>query len=66
MKFIIDRFEDEIAVVELDNKEMVDMPRKVLPKEAVEGDIISISIEQIETDLRKKNIQDKFNSMFSE
>lgn len=66
MKFIIDRFENEIAVVELDNKEMVDIPRKVLPKDTVEGDIINISIEKIETDVRKKNIQDKFNSMFSE
>lgn len=66
LKFIIDRFENEIAVVELDNKEMVDIPRKVLPKDTVEGDIINISIEKIETDVRKKNIQDKFNSMFSE
>lgn len=66
MNFIIDRFEGDYAVVELENKEMVDIPRAILPVEAKEGDVINISIQETETENRKKRIQDKFNSLFSE
>lgn len=65
MNFIIDRFEGDYAVVELENKEMLDIPRAILPEEAKEGDVINISIEETETENRKKRIQDKFNSLFS-
>lgn len=65
MNFIIDRFEGDYAVVELENKEMVDIPRSILPVESKEGDVINISIEETETENQKKRIQDKFNSLFS-
>lgn len=66
MNFIIDRFEGDYAVVELENKEMIDIPRTILPVGAKEGDIINISIQETETEKQKKRIQDKFNSLFSE
>lgn len=66
MNFIIDRFEGDYAVVELKNKEIVDIPRVILPVEAKEGDLINISIQKTETENREKRIQDKFNSLFSE
>lgn len=66
MNFIIDRFEGDYAVVELENKEIVDIPRVILPVEAKEGDLINISIQKTETENREKRIQDKFNSLFSE
>lgn len=66
MNFIIDRFEGDYAVVELENKEMIDIPRTILPVGAKEGDIINISIQETETENQKKRIQDKFNSLFSE
>lgn len=65
MSFIIDRFEGEFAVVELENKEIIDIPRAILPVDAKEGDVIIISIEETETENQKKRIQDKFNSLFS-
>jgi hypothetical protein len=43
-RVVIDRFEGEYAVVELPNRVMVDVPKIVLPDEAVEGDIIEIRI----------------------
>lgn len=64
MKFTIDRFEEEFAIVELENREMVEIPKAILPIEAKEGDIINISVEERETEDRKKRIQDKFDRLF--
>lgn len=66
MKFTIDRFEGEFAIVELEDMTMVEIPIAVLPIEAREGDIINISIDEDETEKRRKRIQDKFNSLFSD
>lgn len=64
MKFIIDRFEGEFAVVELEDKEMVDLPKILLPIEAKEGDLIIVSIDKEETKNRQERIQEKFNKLF--
>lgn len=64
MRFTIDRFEEEFAIVELENGDMVEIPRAILPIEAKEGDILSITIEKDETEERKKRIQSKFDRLF--
>lgn len=66
MKFTIDRFEGEYAIVELEDREMVEIPRIILPSGAKEGDILNISIDEDETEIRRRRIQAKFNSLFSE
>lgn len=66
MKFTIDRFEGEYAIVELEDREMVEIPRIILPPGAKEGDILNISIDEDETEIRRRRIQAKFNSLFSE
>lgn len=66
MKFIIDRFEGEFAIVELENKEMIDISIKLLPSEVKEGDTINITIDTIETENRRERIQNKFDSLFSD
>ena len=66
MKFIIDRFEGEFAIVELENKEMIDVSIKLLPSEVKEGDTINITIDTIETENRRERIQNKFDSLFSD
>lgn len=37
--YIIDRFESGIAVIETDSR-MIEVPRHLLPQEAVEGDVL--------------------------
>lgn len=64
MKFTIDRFEEEFAIVELENGEIIEIPRIILPYEAKEGDIVSTYIEKSETEERKKRIQGKFDRLF--
>ena len=55
MKVIIDRFEGDYAVVETEDKIMVNLPKSLIPG-AKEGDVISISIDEEETKKRKDNI----------
>jgi len=57
MNLIIDRFEGEYAVVELPDRSMVNLPKKVLPADACEGDVISITIDKDEIRDRKQKIQ---------
>ncbi len=64
MKFIIDRFEEDMAVVELEDGEMVDIPRQVLPRDAEEGDVLVIFIDIDETEARRRRIEDKFRNLF--
>lgn len=63
MKVIIDRFVGEYAVCEKENREMVDIRKDSLPKEAKEGDVLiilnrSITVDVKETKKRKKEIED--------
>ena len=53
MKVIIDRFEGEYAVVEIDEGNFVNIP-KILLGSAKEGDVISIDIDTDETLKRKR------------
>jgi hypothetical protein len=62
MQVIIDRFEGDFAVVELPNKETIDVPIALFPN-AKQGDVINIIINHEETDKRKKNINELFNRL---
>lgn len=57
MKITIDRIEGEYAVVELENKTMLDMSILLIPEGAKEGDIISIEIDKKEAETRTKRIE---------
>jgi len=62
---IIDRFEGDFAVVETENA-FINVPRKDIPSNANEGDVLKLSIEKDETEKRKKNIDGMMNSLFTE
>ena len=57
MKYTIDRFESNIAVVELKNKKIIDIPKEAIPQEAKEGDIINVQVDKTETAKQKKHIK---------
>ncbi len=63
MKVIIDRFEEDYAVVELPDKSLINMP-KVLVLDAKEGDVIDISIDRKQTKERKDEIAKLADSLF--
>lgn len=61
MTGIIDRFEEEFAVVELENMKMINIEKNKIPKEAEEGYVINIedviTVNYVETEKRKNNIE---------
>lgn len=65
MKVIIDRFEGDFAIVELPDQTFIDVPR-ILFGNAKEGDVINITNDLEETNIRKKRIDDLFKSLLSE
>nr|WP_204403281.1 DUF3006 domain-containing protein [Alkaliphilus hydrothermalis] len=65
---IIDRFEGNFAVVEYGERQHFDLPKDMLPKEAVEGDSIKIviSIDEEETEKRKQEIEALTKRLFKD
>lgn len=55
MNIIIDRFEGDYAVAELDDGTMVDIPKIILPGIS-EGDVVSIVKNEKETESRRNKI----------
>lgn len=53
MKVVIDRFERNFAVVELEEGGFVDMPLELLPDDADEGEVLEISIYDEEEERKK-------------
>ncbi|MEQ8189104.1 MAG: DUF3006 domain-containing protein [Candidatus Eremiobacterota bacterium] len=66
MKVIIDRFEENYAVVELSDKKTVDLPRELIPEGAEEGDVLDITVDYEETKKRKEEIADLVEDMWKE
>lgn len=60
LKIIIDRFEGEFAVVELEDKSFIDMPIELVPEGAKEGDILEIQINHEETKTLKEEKDKKW------
>lgn len=65
MKVIIDRFEGDYAVVEIDKETIVKMPKVLVPS-AKENDIIIIEVDKKETAKRKKHIQKLMDNVFED
>jgi len=66
MKITIDRFEGEFVVVEIEFNRIANMPKCLLPSDALEGDVISIEIDRGETEKRVNNIKRLENNLFED
>lgn len=65
---IIDRFEGEIAVIEINNS-TIDVPKFKLPSTAKEGDVLIIeddnyTIDKDETAKRRREIEEVMDKLF--
>lgn len=65
MRFIIDRFEGDFAIIQSVEGEVIEIPRKIVPQEGKEGDVLVISIDKDETEERELRIKEKFNRLLS-
>lgn len=66
MQYIVDRFETQFAVIELENKTFVNIPRSALPSNTKEGDVINVEINQEETKKRKEHILKMMNDVWAD
>lgn len=66
LKVVIDRFEGEYALVEDENKNIINMPKCLLPENAKEGSVIKIELDEDETKRRNKDVKSLFDSIFKE
>ena len=64
MKWIIDRFEGDYALCEVESGTVLNVPRNALPENAREGDVISVFIDSGETENRKSNVNKLMNDLF--
>lgn len=65
MEVIIDRFEEEYAIVEINIGEFAKISKKLLPK-AKEGDVVKIIIDSSVTKKRKKDIKSLVDNLFED
>lgn len=65
MTVIIDRFEGELAVVELPEGGFVSIPALLVP-DAKEGDAVRIEIDAEYTAKREQDIDDLFKKLFKD
>ena len=62
---IIDRFEGDYAVIEV-NDEFINIPKSTIPKEAKEGDVLRFIIDSDETAKRKQRITGLMDKLFKD
>ena len=65
MKYIIDRFEGEFAVVELTDRTYVNIPRKAVPPDAMEGSVIDVTVDADTTSARSQKINTMMDDLFT-
>ncbi len=65
MKVIIDRFEGDFAIVELEDKSTIGMPLKLVPEGGKEGDVLKITIDVEETKARRDRIEKLMDDLWS-
>ena len=65
MKFTVDRIEQDIAVIELENGEMLSLPYALLrPLQANEGDVLPLCIDEEETIQRRERVASLLKDIF--
>lgn len=64
MKFVLDRFEGEQAIIETSNKEVFSIPKALFPENTKEGDVLTIIIDAQATEKRQKEIQNLMSDLW--
>lgn len=66
MKVIIDRFEGDYAVVEIDDGSFASLPAALVPKGAKEGSVIKICLDENASIEREQNANALMDKLFAE
>lgn len=66
MKVIIDKFEGNCAIVEIDEGSFACLPAELVPKGAKEGSVINICLDENASLEREQNANALMNKLFTE
>lgn len=66
MKYIIDRFEGDFAIVELSDETLVNIPKSAIPPDAKEGSVIDVTVDKDSTAARTKKINNLMGDLFKQ
>lgn len=66
MKYTIDRFEGLYAIVELENRKLINIPKEAIPVSAKEGDIITVEIDTSATKQRGEHIKKLMDDVWAD
>ncbi len=64
MKWIVDRFENDYAIIELEDGTLVNVLKCALPKDISEGDVIRLEIDKGETDEKREDMKKRLKNLF--
>lgn len=65
MKLILDRIEEDTAIIELESGELLSLPYALLrPLQAKEGDVLQLSIDQEQTAQRRERAASLLKDIF--
>jgi len=65
MKVVVERIENEILILDLDDGTKAEILQKLVP-EAKEGDIIKFYVDKVETESRKKEMTERVNRLWKD
>lgn len=66
MKLIIDRFEGEFAIIEIENGQTINCPKAMLPDNAKEGSILNITVDNDATEKKLQKNTARMNRLFKD
>ena len=66
MRVIVDRFEGNIAVIELENGQMIDCPKALLPANAKESSILNITVDEVATNDKLQTVTERMKRLFND
>lgn len=66
MRIIVDRFEGNIVVIQLENGQMIDCPRALLPPNAKESSILNITVDEVATNDKLQTVTERMNRLFND
>ena len=66
MRVIVDRFEGNIAAVELEDGSVIDCPKAILPPNAKEGSIKNNTVDEKATNAKLKEVTARMNKLFKD
>lgn len=62
--FVVDRIENDIAVVEF-GETYINIPLSSFKEKVSEGDVLYLTVDKVETENRKKNLSSRLSRLFN-